>query len=328
MNPFETPQDSPNVSQLTNPTVTVAPPAISTDNTLAVDPTSNVPCPQKHRLWTLLVTFLTATVIYLVTSVLSVVLMTVIYMASSNSSSLPEVEELLTAFSSHPSALWVLVMPGQLAILVVTVCATLFSPEKFTQRLAIHRPSWPLWITVAAVFASPFISFLWVIPLSAFVQNSEHLESMANLFRNAGQGIGIIGLFLCVAVLPALSEEWLFRGYIQSRLLKRWHPFWAIAVSSLLFAGFHMDPVHVIAVLPLGLWLGTITYYSGSIIPAMLAHAYNNALSIVATVYLGSEAMNSEYASPENVIVLATGAPGLLIALGYVAWQRRSVAAT
>jgi uncharacterized protein len=328
MNPFETPQDSPNVSQLTNPTVTVAPPAISTDNTLAVDPTSNVPCPQKHRLWTLLVTFLTATVIYLVTSVLSVVLMTVIYMTSSNSSSLPEVEELLTAFSSHPAALWVLVMPGQLAILVVTVCATLFSPEKFTQRLAIHRPSWPLWITVAAVFASPFISFLWVIPLSAFVQNSEHLESMANLFRNAGQGIGIIGLFLCVAVLPALSEEWLFRGYIQSRLLKRWHPFWAIAVSSLLFAGFHMDPVHVIAVLPLGLWLGTITYYSGSIIPAMLAHAYNNALSIVATVYLGSEAMNSEYTSPENVIVLATGAPGLLIALGYVAWQRRSVAAT
>ena len=328
MNPFETPHDPPNASQLANVTETAEPTAFGVDNTLAVDPTSNVTCPQKHRLWTLLVTFITATVIYLVASVLSVVLMTIIYMASSNSSSLPEVEELLAAFSSHPAALWVLVMPGQLALLVVTVCATLFSPEKFTQRLAIHRPSWPLWVTAAAVFASPFVSFLWVIPLSAFVQNSEHLESMANLFRNAGQGVGIVGLFLCVALLPALSEEWLFRGYIQSRLLKRWHPFWAIAVSSLLFAGFHMDPVHVIAVLPLGLWLGTITYFSGSIIPAMIAHAYNNALSIVATVYLGSEAMNSEFASPENVIVLATGAPGLLIALSYVAWQRRSVAAT
>jgi membrane protease YdiL (CAAX protease family) len=144
------------------------------------------------------------------------------------------------------------------------------------------------------------------------------------LFKSSGQGLGIIGLFLCVSLMPAISEEWLFRGYIQTRLLKRWHPAWAILLSSLLFAAFHMDPVHVIAVIPLGIWLGTITYYSGSIIPAMIAHAYNNALSIVATVYLGSDTMNTSIDSFENVLVLASGIPGLLITCVWFAYHRRT----
>jgi membrane protease YdiL (CAAX protease family) len=277
----------------------------------------------KPRLWTVFVTLITATALYLIASVVSVIVMIVLQSVSSDTSELPDIEVMLAEFSQHPAALWVLVMPGQLAILVVTVVATLLSPEKFAQRLSLRTPRWPLWVTIAATLAAPLVSLIWSIPLSFIVTSSEHLESMMALFRASGQGFGIIGLFLCVSILPAIAEEWLFRGYIQSRLLKRWHPAWAILLSSLLFAGFHMDPVHVVAVIPLGLWLGLMTYYSGSLIPAMIAHAYNNALSIIATVYLGTDTLNTSFVSVENVIVLASGIPGILLTLAWVVFRNK-----
>jgi uncharacterized protein len=278
----------------------------------------------KPRLWTVFVTLITATALYLSASVVSVILMIILQSVSNDPSELPDIEVMIAEFSQHPAALWVLVMPGQLAILIVTVVATLLSPEKFTQRLSLRTPRWPIWVTLAATFAAPLVSLIWSIPLSFVVTSSEHLESMVALFRASGQGFGIISLFLCVSILPAIAEEWLFRGYIQSRLLKRWHPAWAILLSSLLFAGFHMDPVHVVAVIPLGLWLGLITYYSGSLIPAMIAHAYNNALSIIATVYLGTDTLNTSILSVENVVVLASGIPGILLTLAWVASRNQA----
>jgi membrane protease YdiL (CAAX protease family) len=287
-------------------------------------PTIIVETPKrKPRLWTLLVTMLLATGAYVAASVASVIVMVIIYSAS-NSTEMPDIDKLMGEFATHPAALWILVMPGQLAILAVTLAATLMSPIKFSQRLALNKPHWPMWVTLAASAAAPLVSLAWSIPLSFVVTSSEHLEFLVTLFRSSGQGVGIIGLFLCVSLLPAISEEWLFRGYIQSRLMQRWHPVWAILLSSLLFAGFHLDPVHVVAVIPLGLWLGIMTYYSGSLIPAMIAHAYNNALSIIATVYFGSDTLNTSFASTENLIVLASGIPGLLLTLAWINFGKKA----
>lgn len=287
-------------------------------------PTIIVETPQrKPRLWTLVVTMLLATGAYVAASVASVIVMVIIYSAS-NSTEMPDIDKLMGEFATHPAALWILVMPGQLAILAVTLAATLMSPIKFSQRLALNKPHWPMWVTLAASAAAPLVSLAWSIPLSFVVTSSEHLEFLVTLFRSSGQGVGIVGLFLCVSLLPAISEEWLFRGYIQSRLMQRWHPAWAILLSSLLFAGFHLDPVHVVAVIPLGLWLGIMTYYSGSLIPAMIAHAYNNALSIIATVYFGSDTLNTSFASTENLIVLASGIPGLLLTLAWINFGKKA----
>ena len=87
-----------------------------------------------------------------------------------------------------------------------------------------------------------------------------------------------------VALTPALCEELLFRGYVQSRLTRVFPPVLGILFSSIVFAAFHMDPVHVIAVVPLGLFLGWLTWQSGSLFPAILAHFANNLVSVVATI--------------------------------------------
>ncbi|WP_242339785.1 type II CAAX endopeptidase family protein [Anaeromyxobacter sp. SG66] len=73
-------------------------------------------------------------------------------------------------------------------------------------------------------------------------------------------------------------EEIAFRGYLQTTLLARRAPAVAIAGSSLLFAVIHLDPVRFPALLVLGAVFGWLAWRSGSLWPAVAAHAANNGL--------------------------------------------------
>jgi membrane protease YdiL (CAAX protease family) len=93
------------------------------------------------------------------------------------------------------------------------------------------------------------------------------------------------GLLLAFAVVPAFCEELLFRGFLQAGLVRRFGSGAAgLTASALLFAAFHLDPWRFAGVLVLGLFLGWMVARSGSLVPAILGHLLNNALSIAAAV--------------------------------------------
>jgi membrane protease YdiL (CAAX protease family) len=80
------------------------------------------------------------------------------------------------------------------------------------------------------------------------------------------------------ALLPGLSEELLFRGVLQSALIRPWV---AVIVSGCAFALFHVDPVHVIGVLPLGLFLAWVRQRSSTSV-TIVAHVVNNSVALLA----------------------------------------------
>jgi membrane protease YdiL (CAAX protease family) len=91
-------------------------------------------------------------------------------------------------------------------------------------------------------------------------------------------------LLLTFAVVPALCEELLFRGFLQAGLVRLLGSApKGIAVSSLIFAAFHLDPWRFPGILVLGLFLGLLAH-RGGLVPAILAHALNNVLSISVAV--------------------------------------------
>ncbi len=277
----------------------------------------------KPRVWTVLVTLLVVTAVYLGVSTVSLILAMVLFAGKSGPAAKGQtIDQLFDAVFTQPASIFFLLVPGQLAILAITVCATVLSPSRFVARLSLNRPTWPWWTTVAAVLAAPFCSFLWSLVLSGFFESSEYLEKMATMFQATAEGFGIVPTLLCIAALPAVSEEWLFRGYVQTRLAQRWRPWLAILVSSLLFAAFHVEPVHVIAVFPIGLWFGYISWRSASILPAMLAHAYNNALSLIGVIYDRSEALDATMSSIANQLTVFLGLPSLLVFFVYLAATR------
>lgn len=305
------------------------PSAFQAGNPATVDELSRRPVEStsetKPRLWTVFLTMASATMAYLVVSTVCLVVAIAVTAATlGGDASKRSAEELMNVVFTQPASVIFLLVPAHIAILAISIFAAVLSPSPFASRLSLTRPSWPWWATVAAVLAAPFGSFLWSIVLSQFIESNQYMEMMVTMFRSTTDGFGIGVSLLCIAALPAFSEEWLFRGYVQTRLAQRWSPWLAILVSGLLFAVFHLEPLHVLAVFPIGLWFGYISWRSGSIIPAMLAHAYNNALSLIGVVYDQTDALDASMASFSNQVIVFLGLPGLLVIFGYLIASRSS----
>ena len=93
---------------------------------------------------------------------------------------------------------------------------------------------------------------------------------------------------LIVGVLAGSAEEIFFRGYMQTRLSARLPRGVTVLVTSLCFGLFHLDWLHGLLALILGLYLGWITELTGSALPAVACHVINNALFAVLTATWGT----------------------------------------
>jgi uncharacterized protein len=93
----------------------------------------------------------------------------------------------------------------------------------------------------------------------------------------------LIITLLYIAIIPAMAEEFFFRGALQNILSKAFgnkNIHIAIFITSILFALMHGQLQSALPRVFLGMVLGYIYYYSGSIWPGVLAHAFNNGLQV------------------------------------------------
>jgi membrane protease YdiL (CAAX protease family) len=119
-----------------------------------------------------------------------------------------------------------------------------------------------------------------------------------------------------IALMPALCEETLFRGIVLPSLARLGSAV-ALLGSTGLFALIHIDTVSAGPVfyrLPfafaVGLGLAAFRLLTGSLLPAMIAHAVLNTITF-ATVFLSgaaSEAMEQPQALPGLLLLLGGGA--------------------
>lgn len=87
---------------------------------------------------------------------------------------------------------------------------------------------------------------------------------------------------LIVGFLPALSEEFFFRGCMQTIFL-RWtkNTHWAVWITAFIFSFLHFEFLGFVPRFLLGGALGYIFNWSRSIWPSVVAHFLNNALAVV-----------------------------------------------
>lgn len=87
---------------------------------------------------------------------------------------------------------------------------------------------------------------------------------------------------IVIAVIPGISEELLFRGFIQNLLSKiTGNIHVAIWIGGFIFSLFHMQFYGLVPRMLLGVLFGYLYYWSGSLALAMLAHFINNAFTVV-----------------------------------------------
>ncbi len=155
--------------------------------------------------------------------------------------------------------------------------------KRYNKRTEIFLPKRsspkfpPLFIT-GAIGAGYIINLLISLLFPSFVE----------LFRvdvivTADNPLDIVLCIIMSAVLPAILEEWAFRGV----LLKNMLPYGrggAIVISSVLFGMAHLDPPRIIFATAFGLVLGLCYEYTGSLLLPMTIHFLNNSISVIATL--------------------------------------------
>ena len=84
-----------------------------------------------------------------------------------------------------------------------------------------------------------------------------------------------------IAIVPAFSEEFLFRGYLQNAFEYDFSPAKSIIITSLLFGIIHMNPIGFVSLTFIGLFLGVSAYASRTLWLPIIIHFTNNLIAYI-----------------------------------------------
>lgn len=134
---------------------------------------------------------------------------------------------------------------------------------------------------VVGTIATELVNFL----ISIYPQSvPAGLQKANDILRNA-DGPLLLTFIFSVCIFAPIVEEVIFRGILWYPLEKYLSSNVALALTSVLFACAHVDLLHAIAVFPLGVLFGILRKRTGSIWPAMIAHAANNTMASLTLIF-------------------------------------------
>lgn len=148
---------------------------------------------------------------------------------------------------------------------------------------------------------------MWIGSINQLLPQPEFLTEMEqmqmDLIETALTNSNLSALFLLamMALTPAICEELLFRGYLQRQVERKFGLVWSIVGVGLIFGLYHLRLTQLAPLALLGMYLGYITWATGSLGTAMLVHFLNNGLAVMASV----TARDSETFSVEDVEALS-----------------------
>ena len=217
---------------------------------------------------------------------------------------------------------------NQLIILAVPVFTVWYMKSDIKQLFSFRKPQ------KGSVFGSVLLylgSYCLIVVIAAILTGLLP-ESTSNLQETF---VPIVEaplplMLLVIAVMPAIGEEILFRGFLLGSLReKTGRPILAVLISGLVFGAFHMSLVKLLPTFLLGVLFAGIVCRTGSIYVTMGLHFLNNAVSMLAMKYPGQVERIAPVLVKERLSLLEMGIMVLVGAIlagsGWWMLKRREV---
>jgi membrane protease YdiL (CAAX protease family) len=188
--------------------------------------------------------------------------------------------------------------------------------KQWIERFQLNHVSWQgiVFAIAGTILFLPLADLLSTI----FYKLFPGLEKLSSLQLPLFEGATPGRLFLLIVVIgltPAICEEILFRGYLQSALSQRFKGVKIILISGLIFAFYHQNPLGLLALTAAGLWLGLLAWRFKSIYSSMTAHfVYNSSIILMVNHKIKGPFLNEQGSFKVWYMVVST----LLFAL--VVW--------
>lgn len=115
-----------------------------------------------------------------------------------------------------------------------------------------------------------------------------------------------------VGLLPAVGEELFFRGAVQRILIQLTKSPWAgIIITALLFSAIHLQFAGFLPRMFLGVVLGAIYWYSGSLWPSILFHFLFNTFGVLMAHFNPDQLNKPEMIEASKYSIIALGILGI-----------------
>ncbi len=198
--------------------------------------------------------------------------------------------------SASVNSLRLMTVAGQLLfILLPALIFARYFYENFDKiiRLRIPTSKEVLLFSLGIFILTPLLqSYLYIQNyfIEILAENFKAINTLKELFDNlnelvektysnllqASNVFEFIFVAFVVAVVPAFSEEIMFRGFIQRSFEQKISPILAGLVTAIFFSLYHFNPYGLIPLACLGFYFGIAAYYSKSLIIPIFLHFLNN----------------------------------------------------
>ncbi len=203
---------------------------------------------------------------------------------------------------------------------------------EFTSYMGMRTPIHMIAIILSMlliVFMIPLNSYLawlnsgldlpdWLDSLEQWMGRKElQTERITQILINAGTPGALIINIIIIAILPAVGEEFLYRGVLQN-IFKGWLKSgnFAVMLTAFIFSAAHLQFYGFLPRFVLGLVFGYIYLWSLNIWLPVIAHFVNNAIPVILSYFYGWDTINStmdELSSKDGLRIIIPTAIVLLI---------------
>ncbi|MBM3325154.1 MAG: CPBP family intramembrane metalloprotease, partial [Calditrichaeota bacterium] len=169
-----------------------------------------------------------------------------------------------------------------LLILLPPLLALSWGRRDFRASLGLRKPHPMIWFPTLIFMLGGWLLAIEIASLQNLITPfpSDLLKHFEGFFAQLNR-LPIHHALFYIALLPAICEELLCRGF----LLRAWSPQMGktrtILAVGILFGVLHLDPYRFLPTAFLGVLLCILAFESGSIFPAMLGHALVNGLTFL-----------------------------------------------
>ena len=166
---------------------------------------------------------------------------------------------------------------GELLILVIPLGYLLLKRVNVRSYVRIDLKPKYVPIGVASGLALFLLDILVLLLLTSVFGTSQAVEETNMLLAETSSTTAGVVMVAASLVLAGIGEEFLFRGFFQNALTRRYSFLPALVASAVVFGVFHPDfqLVYTLSAMASGVLLGYV-YYRWSYVPAAVAHTTNN----------------------------------------------------